>query len=156
MHGWIRFVRLVAGAGFLAMLSACGDSATAPTPPPQLNLTGSWSGIYGPAASGTALRMTWDATQTGNIVSGIATLVKPAVGVQARGALTGTLDGDRILLSLFVPTDSIPGHARCSITGLGTATATASRIAGSFPLMFGSCEGTGLEPPGTNELVLTK
>src|SRR6185503_2839866 len=38
MHGWIRFVRLVAGAGFLAMLSACGDPATAPPPPPQLNL----------------------------------------------------------------------------------------------------------------------
>ena len=142
---------LVFGA---VLLSACGDSPTEPSTP--LNLTGTWSGFYGPQASGTALRLTWEATHTGNVVSGVATLVKPAVGIQARGALTGTLNGDRLTLSYFVPSDSIPGFPRCAIGGLGAATATNTRIFGQLALMIQSCEGTGLEPPSTPELTIAK
>jgi hypothetical protein len=100
--------------------------------------------------------LTWTAAHTGNVVSGIATLVKPAVNVQARGAMTGTLTGDRLVLSYAVPPDSIPGFARCEIAGVGNATATSSAMTGTIALMVTSCAGTGLEPPGSNELRLTK
>lgn len=154
MPGWTRIAGVVVAAGVLTTLTACGKSSTAPEP--RLDLTGTWSGVYGPPGSGTALRMTWEATHTANTVSGIATLVKPGVGVQARGAFTGTVNGDRIFLSYFVPTDSIPGFARCSIVGMGNATATTSNIAGQLSVMFSSCVGTGLEAPATNDLMLTK
>lgn len=154
MRDGIREMVSVFGAMGLLMLGACGDSPTAPSTP--LNLTGTWSGFYGPQGSGTALRLTWEATHTGNVVSGVATLVKPAVGVQARGGLTGTLNGDRITLSYFVPSDSIPGFPRCAIGGLGNATATNSRISGQLATMIQSCEGTGLDTPATNELTLMK
>jgi hypothetical protein len=154
MHDGIRQIMLVPGMSGLLMLGACGGSSTVPATP--LNLTGTWSGFYGPQGSGTALRLTWEAMHTGNVVSGVATLVKPAVGIQARGGLTGTLNGDRITLSYFVPSDSIPGFPRCAIGGLGNATVSNSRISGQLTTMVQSCEGTGLEPPATNELTLTK
>lgn len=154
MRGCIRIVGVIFVAGVLGTLTACGNSSPAPTP--RLDLTGTWSGVFGPPGSGTALRMTWVATHTGNIVSGVATLVKPGVGVQARGALTGTLAGDRMPLSYFVPTDSIPGFARCSIAGLGDTTATATSVSGQLRLMFDSCAGSGLEAPASNDLMLTR
>jgi hypothetical protein len=103
-----------------------------------------------------ALRITWVATQTGNVVSGVATLVKPAVNVQGRGGMTGTVDGNRLVLSYAVPPDSIPGFARCEVAGIGNATVATSSITGTIALMFTSCDGTGLEPPGSNELRLTR
>ena len=103
-----------------------------------------------------ALRVTWVATHTGNVVSGVATLVKPAFNVQARGVLTGNLDGNRLLLTYAVPSDSIQGFARCEIVGIGNATAATGSITGTIGLMFTTCEGTGLEPPASNELRLTR
>jgi hypothetical protein len=103
-----------------------------------------------------ALRVTWVATHTGNIVSGVATLVKPAFNVQARGAMTGILDGNRVLLTYAVPPDSITGFAKCEIAGIGNATATNNSITGTIGLMFTSCDGTGLERPESGELRLTK
>jgi hypothetical protein len=90
-----------------------------------------------------ALRLTWVATHTGNVVSGIATLLKPAFN-------------DQLLLTYAVPADSIQGFPRCEIAGPGNATATNSDMTGTLPLMFTSCAGTGLEPPGSNDLRLTK
>ncbi len=141
-------------ACLLATVTACESSSTAPSEP--LNLTGTWSGQLGQPNSTTALRLTWVATQSGNIVSGIATLVKPAIGVQGRGAMTGTLDGDRLILAYAIPPDSIQGFPHCEIAGIGNATATNNSIAGTLALMFTSCAGTGLEPPGTNDLRFTK
>jgi hypothetical protein len=154
MLAWIRILVVVLVAGLLAALTACGSPSPAPSAP--LDLTGTWSGQLGQPGSTSALRLTWVATQTGNVVSGVATLVKPAVNVQGRGAMTGVLDGDRLILTYAIPPDSIPGFARCEIAGLGNATATNNSITGSFPLMFRSCDGTGLEPPGSNDLRLTK
>jgi hypothetical protein len=153
MSALIRIVIIVFIAGLLATLSGC-DSSTAPSPP--LNLTGTWSGQLGQPGSTTALRLTWEAAQTGNNVGGVATMVKPAVNVQARGAMSGILEGDRLFLTYVVFPDSIPGFPRCEIAGFGNATATNNRIAGALPLVFRNCEGTGLEPPGSNELVFTK
>lgn len=152
--GQIGSIVVVISAGLLG-LNACGGGSSS-GPSATLNLTGTWSGIYGPPGSGTALRLTWEATQSGNTVSGIATLVKPAAGVQARGALTASLTGDRLVLSYFVPSDSIAGFSRCSIAGVGSATATNTSIAGQLSLTFDACAGTGLEAPGTNNLALNK
>jgi hypothetical protein len=98
----------------------------------------------------------WDATHTGNIVAGVATLVKPGVEVQALGPLTGRLDGDQLVISYFVPPDSIPGFPRCSVMGFGVATATNTSISGRLPLTFGDCAGTGLDRPPDIDLRLTK
>lgn len=143
-------------AGLLTTLTACGGSSTAPTPPAQLDLTGTWSGQLGQPGSTSALRVTWVATHTGNIVSGIATVVKPAFNVQGRGAMTGILNGDRLILTYAVPPDSIPGFARCEIAGIGNATATSNSINGAIGLMFTACDGTGLERPGSDDLRLTR
>jgi len=154
MLAGIRIVLVVLVAGLLAALSACGGSPSAPSE--RLDLTGTWSGFLGPQGSTSALRLTWVATQTGDVVSGIATLVKPAVNVQGRGAMTGILNGDRLVITYAVPPDSIPGFSRCEIAGLGNATATNNSISGGLALRFTSCDGTGLEPPASSEFGLTK
>jgi hypothetical protein len=151
---WIRILVVVCVAGLLATLSACGNSSTAPSAPSDL--TGTWSGQLGQPGSTSALRLTWVATHTGNVVSGVATLVKPAFNVQARGGMTGILNGDRLVLTYAVPPDSIPGFFTCEIAGFGNATATNNSITGTIALIFRSCAGTGLEPPGSNDLRLTK
>ena len=154
MLAWFRILVVVFVSALLVTLSACGSSPTEPSPPSDM--TGTWSGQLGQPDSTSALRLTWVATHTGNIVSGIATMVKPAVNVQARGVMTGILNGDRLVLTYAVPPDSIQGFAACEIAGIGSATATNNKITGAIPLMFRSCAGTGLEPPGSNDLSLTK
>ena len=149
-----RILVVVVVAGLLATLSACGSPSTAPSAP--LDLTGTWSGQLGPSGSTSALRLTWVATHTGNVVAGVATMVKPAFNVQGRGVMTGRLDGDRLILTYAIFPDSIPGFSTCEIAGIGSATATSNNMMGTLLLMFRSCGGTGLEPPGSNDLRLTK
>jgi hypothetical protein len=149
-----RILVVLIVAGVLTTLNACGNSPTAP--PAPLALSGTWSGQLGQPASTSALRMTWEATHTGNTLGGVATLVKPAVNVQARAAMSAIVEGERLFITFVVFPDSIPGFPRCEIAGFGNATATNSQISGALPLMFRNCEGTGLEPPGSNALVLTK
>jgi len=154
MLAWNRLLVVGSVAGLLATLGACGGSSTAPSP--RLDLTGTWSGTLGQPGSGSALRLTWVATHTGNIAAGVATLVKPADNVPGRGAMTGVLDGDRLLLTYAIPPDSIQGFPRCEIAGIGNATATNASINGTLTLMFRNCDGTGLDAPSTNDLRLTK
>jgi hypothetical protein len=151
----IRILAALCAAGLLVSLSACGGGSST-RPSPQLDLSGTWSGQLGQPGSTSALRLTWGATHSGNVVSGIATIVKPAVNVQGRGAMTGVVDGDRLFLTYAVPPDSIQGFPRCEIAGVGNTTATSSSISGTLTLMFTSCTGTGLEPPGSNDLRFTK
>ena len=56
-----------------------------------INLAGTWSGLLGQSGSGTALKMTWSASQDGSSVSGPATLIKPAANIPGTGILSGTL-----------------------------------------------------------------
>jgi hypothetical protein len=135
------------------MTAGCGKSPAAPAAP--LNLTGTWTGQLGQAQSMTALRVTWLATHTGDVVAGVAFLVKPMVGVQASGTMTGVVSGDRLTLTYAAPPDSIPGFPRCEIAGLGNATLTNTSISGVLPLMFTSCDGTGLARPSRDDLRLT-
>jgi hypothetical protein len=146
--------RVMCVAALLTTLAACGKSPAEPSAP--LNLTGTWSGQLGQPGSTSALRLTWEATHTDNIVSGIATLVKPEVGVQGRGAMTGILNGEQMILTYAIPPDSIRDFAGCEIVGIGNASARNGSITGTLPLMFTSCAGTGLQAPGTNDLRLTR
>ena len=154
MTACFRILTVMLPATLLASLSGCGGSSNAPSPP--TDLTGTWSGQLGQQGSTSALRLTWTATQTGNVVSGLGTLVKPAVDVQARGVMTGILNGDRMFLTYVVPSDSIQGFFSCEITGFGNASATNDSMTGELVLTFRSCAGTGLEPPGSNMLRLTR
>jgi hypothetical protein len=154
MLSWIR-IPVVAGViGLLATAAACSKSSAAPSAP--LDLTGTWSGQVGQPGSMSALRLTWVATHTGDVVSGIATLVKPAFNVQAKGVMSATANGPRFDLTYAVPPDSIPGFSTCELVGLGNVTATNTSMTGTMALIFTSCAGTGLEPPGSSELRLTK
>jgi hypothetical protein len=154
MLSWIRIPTVIGVVGLLATSAACSKSSAAPSAP--LDLTGTWSGQVGQPGSMSALRLTWVATHTGDVVSGIATLVKPAFNVQARGVMTATANGPRFVLSYAVPPDSIQGFSTCELFGLGNVTATNTSITGTMAFTFTSCGGTGLEPPGSNELRLTK
>jgi hypothetical protein len=149
-----RILAVVCAAGLLAASSACDKSPDGPSAP--LDMAGTWTGQLGQPGSASALRLTWVAIHSGNVVSGVATIVKPAVNVQGRGVMTGILDGDRLVITYSVPPDTIQGFATCESGGLGNGTATSTSITGTLPLFFRSCGGTGLEPPGSNELRLTR
>jgi hypothetical protein len=145
-----RILALVA----LALLAACDSSPSQPSE--QLNLTGTWSGVLGQPRSGEALRLTWTATQSGDIVAGPATLVKPVISVPAVGGLTGRLTGNQLTLIYAVTPGAVPGFPNCSIVGFGGATVEGSTMTGTLTLNITSCSGSGLETPDGNTLTLAK
>ena len=134
--------------------TGCGGSASGPSS--SLNLTGSWSGMVGQPQSGSALRLTWIATQSGTTVSGPATLVKPSTDVPATGTMAGTLTGSQLMLTYEVPAGSVPVYLSCTISGSGTATATAQSIMGALQLVFTNCLGSGLETTESPQFTLVK
>lgn len=131
-----------------------GGSTVAPSGP--VNVTGTWSGLLGQPQSGAALRVTWTASQTGNDVVGPATLIKPAVNIPSNGILSGRLTGSQLALTYLAPGGSVQEFPGCSISGNGTATATSTVISGTLTLTFAACVGTGLEPTGSDQLMLTR
>jgi hypothetical protein len=141
----------------LGLMALACDSSSSPAPSAAgLNLTGSWSGQLGEQGSGSALRLTWVATQVGSSVSGTATLIKPASGVPASGALTGSMTGSQLTLGFAVPAGGVPGFPACTISGTGSAAATNQSISGTLAVTFTSCGGSGLEPAGSDRLVLAR
>jgi hypothetical protein len=146
-----RTVVLMAVAAALA--GACRGS-TSPSPP--LDLGGAWSGMLGQPQSGSALRVTWTASQTGATVSGPATLVKPALNVPAAGTMSGTLVGSQLTLTYSVPAGGVPIYLSCMIAGSGAATASSQTISGSLQTTFTNCLGSGLETPESAQLTLIR
>jgi hypothetical protein len=138
-------------------MAGCGDVDRTSTSP-AIDATGTWTGILGTPGSGSALRMTWVASQSGSLAAGPMTLVKPAPNVPATGPLTGVVSGSQLLLTYNVPSGSVTGFASCSILGSGSGTLSGSTITGMLPLMFTSCSGasSGLEPPASSQFTLTK
>jgi hypothetical protein len=117
-----------------------------------------WTGLLGAPGSGSALRMTWMASQSGTSVSGPLSIVKPMAAVEATGPLTGTVSGTQLSISYVVTAGSVIGYPSCSISGTGSGTLSGSTISGTLTLTFTSCGGasSGLEPPASNQLSLTK
>ena len=135
------------------LASACGGGTS---PSPALNLTGTWSGMLGQPQSGSALRVTWMATETGTTVSGPAVLVKPASNVPATGTMTGTLSGSQLTLTDTVPAGTVAVFLSCTVAGTGSATASAQTISGSLQTTFTNCLGSGLETPESPQFTLTR
>ncbi len=138
----------------LAAGTACDPATTSPSAGP--NLTGTWSGLLGEPMSMTALRVSWQASQSGSDVTGPATLVKPASNIPANGTLSATLSGSSLSLRYEAHGGTVSGFPLCSMSGLGSATVSGSTISGTLALTFTACQGTGLQPPGSNQLALTR
>ena len=147
-------MRAVLVVMFACITTGCGGSASGPSS--SLNLTGSWSGMVGQPQSGSALRLTWIATQSGTTVSGPATVVKPSTDVPATGTMAGTLTGSRLTLTYEVPAGSVPVYLSCTISGSGIATATAQSMVGALQLVFTNCLGSGLETTESPQFTLAK
>lgn len=138
-------------------MAGCGDVGRLSTSP-AMDATGTWTGTLGAPGSGSALRMTWIASQSGNLAAGPMTLVKPAPNIPATGPLTGVVSGGQLLLTYNVPAGSVAGFASCSILGSGSGTLSGSTLTGVLELTFTSCGGasSGLEPPASSQFTLTK
>jgi hypothetical protein len=134
-------------------LSACGSSPTMPTPPPPLDLTGTWSGDL--AAAGVSARMTWTLTQTASGVTGPVLIAVDTGIVLLNGVLTGTLAGSTLTYTIAVGAGGIPAQPQCVGQFQGTMTATtgaASTLAGNYALVSSSCT----TPFNGGSLTLTK
>lgn len=112
--------------------------------------------MLGEPQSGSALRVTWTATQTGATVSGPATLVKAALNVPATGTMTGTLSGSQLTLTYSVPAGAVPVYLSCTIAGTGSAIASGQTISGNLQTTFTNCLGSGLQTPDSAMLTLTR
>jgi hypothetical protein len=149
MRTWIRrtFVSLIS-----MLVASCGGAAMMPSP--TVNLSGTWSGVIGQGSGGGhALRVTWTATQDGSAASGPASVLTspPVTDVIFAGILTGRISGSQVSLTLSA--QPLPG-SDCSLSGTGSVTVATGALSGSLDVHFTSC-GV-LEPPSTNQLVLTK
>ena len=143
---------------FGLQIAGCVDVGRSPASPAPFDLTGTWTGMVGPAGSGSALRMTWIASQSGAFVTGPMTLIKPVPNVPATGTLSGTISGIQVVLTYVVPAGSVTGLLSCSISGRGLGSFSAFTMTGALELTFTSCDGadSGLVPPATNDFSLTK
>lgn len=150
---WRSVIVVLIGA-----VAGCGSDSGTVTSPGPADVTGIWTGLLGAPGSGSALRMTWMASQSGTSVSGPLSIVKPMAAVEATGPLTGTVSGTQLSISYVVTAGSVVGYPSCSISGTGSGTLAGSTISGTLTLTFTSCGGasSGLEPPASNQLSLTK
>lgn len=117
-------------AGFVCVLAcltvaACNnDTPSTPTQPEPVNLTGRWRGdiVY----SGAAATFQWTLTQTGNAVTGEVLLQLPSGTVLLNGALTGTLNGVTLPVTIVVAPGGVPNRPTC--TGQLTASMNYNRV----------------------------
>jgi hypothetical protein len=138
--------------------SGCGGSAMSPSASPA-DLSGTWSGAVGSGSGGgRALRVTWSATQTGNAISGPATLTtSPAVSdLTFTGTLSGTLAGMQLSLSYASNAGNIASAPDCLVSGHGTGAAAGTSISGQLDVFFTSCELLGVQAPTSDQFTLTK
>ena len=148
------FARAVLLTALLAC-SACDDDSTSPSEPPP-DLTGSWTGQIGSSMSGTAVRFTWTATQSGSTASGPARLVKPAVGTEIPGTFTATINGNQAGLSFSAAPGSVPTLPACTASGSGSGTIGGNSIAGTFSLTATGCASIGIENASSAALLMTR
>ena len=149
MPTWIRRTVL---SSISILVASCAGPAMQPSPP--VNVSGTWSGVIGQGSGGgRALRVSWTATQNGNMASGpVSVLTSPPVtDVIFSGTLTGGISGSQVSVTLSA--QPLPG-SDCSLSGTGSAMVATGTIVGTLDVHYLSC-GV-LEPPSNNQLVLTK
>jgi hypothetical protein len=139
----------------LLVCAACGDDSMSPSEPPA-DLTGTWTGQIGSSMSGTAVRFTWTATQSGSTASGPAGLVKPAVGTEIPGTITATINSNQAGLSLSAPPGSVPTLPACTASGSGSGTIGGNTFAGTFSLTATGCASIGIENASGAALLMTR
>jgi hypothetical protein len=152
----MKLRRCVAIGVLVALAAACDDDGSITSSGTSAGLTGTWNGMIGPAMSGSALRITWEATQSGDTVTGRAVLVKPMNNTPANGTLDGTITGNTLSLRFTALAGSVPGFPACAVGGTGSAAFSQLTITGTILLSFTSCVGTGLEPPDNTQITLSK
>lgn len=139
----------------LLVCTACGDDSMSPSEPPA-DLTGTWTGQIGTSMSGTAVRFTWTATQSGSTASGPARLVKPAVGTEIPGTISATINENQAGLSLSAPAGSVPTLPACTASGSGSGTIGGNTFAGTFTLTATGCASIGIENVSGAALLMTR
>src|SRR5687768_3210623 len=138
----------------LIACAACDDSAAPSESTP--NVTGAWTGMIGSAMSGSAVRVTWTASQAGAGVLGVARLVKPAIGTEFPGTLSGLITGNQIGLKFTGGRLAVPSVPDCVVFGTGSGTISGNTITGTFTLMATSCAAIGIESLTDAALFLTR
>jgi hypothetical protein len=151
---------MFARAFLLCAVIACaacfgGGDSTSPSDPPA-DLNGTWTGQIGVATSGTAVRFTWTATQSGSTASGTARIVKPAVGTELPGTMTATVSGNRAALTFAAAAGNVPTVPACAASGSGTGTALGNSISGTFTLTATGCDSIGIESASGAPLLMTR
>jgi hypothetical protein len=147
------FLRLFFVSALVAC-AGCGDS-TSPSEPPA-NLAGAWTGQMGTSASGTALRVTWTATQSGSTATGPARLVKPSVGTEIPGTLSATINGNQAALNFSAAPGNVPTVPACTAAGTGSGTIGANSILGTLNLTATACDSIGIENASSGALLMTR
>jgi hypothetical protein len=140
----------------LVVCAGCGDSDPTPPSEPPADLAGSWTGQIGSSMSGTAVRFTWTATQSGSTASGSARVVKPAVGTELPGTMTATITGNQASLAFSAPPGSLPTLPACTASGSGSGTFGGNSIAGTFNLTATACASIGIESLAGAPLLMTR
>lgn len=138
----------------LIACAGCGDSMSPSDPVP--NLAGTWTGQIGSPMSGSAVRVTWSASQAGNALQGIARLSKPAIGTEVSGTLSGLMTGDQIGMLFTGGRLSAPTVPNCAVMGTGSGTVSGNAISGTFTLNVTGCDGVGIESAADAPLSLTR
>jgi hypothetical protein len=149
----VKILPALVVVALLLPTAGCGSSATtpaSPTVPPAsstTNLTGTWTGT-GNDAQGAETFM-WSLTQTGDRVSGSATLDSAdrndgscgSCHKQKTGTVAGTLSGGALTLTLEFPAGGSDITPLCGITmHASTADIAAGRIAATYTGTT-TCEG---------------
>ena len=135
--------------------AGCGDSDMSPSEPPA-DLSGQWTGQIGTAMSGTALRLSWTATQSGNTASGPANVLKPTVGAELPGNLTATVNGNQASLSVSAAAGSVRTLPACTASGTGSGTFGGNSVFGTFSLTATGCSSIGIESATGAALLMTR
>lgn len=137
-------------------MAACGHGNTAPSPPPA-SAAGIWLGTLGLGSTeGQPLGILWDASETGNTVSGTVRFYAGPLStdqVVFSGALAGTRTGNQLSLT-YTATQATVLAGSCALTGIGMATLNDGTLSAALSVNVGSCDG--FQPPRSMELQLKK
>lgn len=145
--------RLAATMACVLTLWGCSDTTTPSTPTQQPTVSGRWTGEL--TIQGVTGQMVWTLTQTGNSVTGPATIGLPNGVIFVNGTLNGTLSGTTLTYTIAVAATGVPSQPACTGQFAGTmtvSTGTVSTMTGPIGLTSTNC---AIQFPATN-FTLTK
>jgi ABC-type Fe3+-hydroxamate transport system substrate-binding protein len=123
-----------------AVCSACVSTTPPSAPSSQIDVTGTWRGLF--TVAGLAAPMTWTLTQSGNNVTGTMFVSQPNGIVLLNGNVTGTMTGSTLDYAIAVGQGGIPSQPTCTGQIRGSATVTTgntSTLRGTYSLASATC-----------------